>query len=136
MRSTPAMAAPTRVLLADDSERIRRAICTLLNTEPNIKVVAETSDYAELLSKIGETNVDVVLMDIYMPNSAVANAEIIKSQLRGSCLLAISFLNNEETILLAKSYGAVRLLDKTELANTLVPAIKECPQQPPKPQTA
>jgi DNA-binding NarL/FixJ family response regulator len=130
------MAAPTRVLLADDSERIRRAICTLLNTEPNIKVVAEASDYAELLSKIGETNVDVVLMDIYMPNAAVANAEIIKSQLRGSCLLAISFMNNEETILLAKSYGAVRLLDKTELANTLVPAIKECMQQRPEAQIA
>jgi DNA-binding NarL/FixJ family response regulator len=91
---------------------------------------------SELLSKIAETNVDVVLMDIYMPNAVVANAEIIKSQLRGSCLLAISFMNNEETILLAKSYGAVRLLDKTELANTLVPAIKECAQQLPKPQTA
>jgi len=136
MRFTLAMAASTRVLLADDSERIRRTICTLLKTEPTITVVAEASDYAELLTKIGETNVDVVLMDIYMPNAAVANAEIIKSQLRGSCLLAISFMNNEETILLAKSYGAVRLLDKTELANTLVPAIKECTQQLPKPQTA
>jgi DNA-binding NarL/FixJ family response regulator len=130
------MAAPTRVLLADDSERIRRAICTLLKTEPTITVVAEANDYAELLSKIGETNVEVVLMDIYMPNAAVANAEIIKSQLRGSCLLAISFMNNEETILLAKSYGAVRLLDKTELANTLVPAIKECMQQRPEAQIA
>jgi DNA-binding NarL/FixJ family response regulator len=125
------MASPIRVLLADDSERIRRAICTLLKTEPSITVVAEASDYAKLLSKIGETNVDVVLMDIYMPN-AVANAEIIKSQLRGSCLLAISFMNDEETIRLAESYGAVRLLDKTELANTLVPAIKECTQQPQK----
>jgi DNA-binding NarL/FixJ family response regulator len=130
------MTTKTRVLLADDSERIRRAICTLLKTEPTITVVAEASDYAELLSKIGETNVDVVLMDIYMPNAAVANAEIIKSQLRGSCLLAISFMNSEETILLAKSYGAVRLLDKTELANTLVPAIKGCIQQRPEAQIA
>jgi DNA-binding NarL/FixJ family response regulator len=69
-----AMATPTRVLLADDSERIRRAICTLLKAEPTITVTGEVSDYAELLCKIGETNVDVVLMDIHMPNAAVANA--------------------------------------------------------------
>jgi DNA-binding NarL/FixJ family response regulator len=136
MRFTTAMAAPIRVLLADDSERIRRAICALLKAEPDITVVAEASDYAELLSKIAEMNVDVVLMDIYMPNTAVANAEIIKSQLRGSCLLAISFMNNEETMLLAESYGAVRLLDKAELANILIPAIKDCIQQRPEAQIA
>ena len=41
-------------------------------------------------------------------------------------------MNDEETILLAQSYGAFRLLDKTELATTLVPAIKECIQQRPE----
>jgi DNA-binding NarL/FixJ family response regulator len=127
--------ATIHVLLADDSEPMRRAICTVLNTEPTITVIGEASDYAELLSKIGETNVDVVLMDIHMPN-AVANAEIIKSQLGGSCLLAISFMNDEETMLLAESYGAVRLLDKTELARTLIPAIKDCIQQRPEAQIA
>jgi hypothetical protein len=65
-------------------------------------------------------------MDVHMPNAVMANAEFIKTQLRGSCLLAMSFANDEETIRLAESYGAVRLLDKTELANTLVPAIKQC----------
>jgi DNA-binding NarL/FixJ family response regulator len=85
-------------------------------------------DYAELLSKIGETNVDVILMDVHMPNAERSNAEFIKGQLRGACLLAISFANDEETILLAESYGAFRLLDKTELGSTLVPAIKECIQ--------
>jgi DNA-binding NarL/FixJ family response regulator len=59
MRFAPAMAAPTRVLLADDSEPIRRAICNLLNTEPTIMVAGEASDYAEL-RKLGETNIDVV----------------------------------------------------------------------------
>jgi DNA-binding NarL/FixJ family response regulator len=133
MRSTPTKAVPIRILLADDSERIRRAICTLLNSEPTITVVAEASDYEELLSKLGETNidVDVVLMDVYMPNAAT-NAAFIKDQLRGSCLLAISFSKDEETIRLAKSYGAVRLLDKMELSNTLVPAINECMEQRPK----
>jgi hypothetical protein len=42
-----------------------------------------------------------------MPN-AMANAEIIKSQLRGSCLLAMSIWNDQETTSLAEKYGASR----------------------------
>src|SRR5216683_5168994 len=99
MGSTAAVAAPTRVLLADDSELIRRTIRALLNAEPTITVVAEACDYAELLSKLCETNIDVVLMDVRMPKAATASAEFIKAQLRDSCLLAISFANDEETLL-------------------------------------
>jgi DNA-binding NarL/FixJ family response regulator len=124
--------ATIHVLLADDSEPIRHAICTLLNTEPNITVVAEASDYAELLRKLTGRNIDVVLMDVHMPNAVPANAGFIKDQLHGSCLLAISFANDEETVRPAESYSAVRLLDKTELATTLIPAIKDCTHQRPE----
>jgi hypothetical protein len=44
-------------------------------------------------------------MDAHMPSAVAAKAEF-KAQLRDSCLLAISFANDEETILLAKSYSA------------------------------
>ncbi len=48
----------------------------------------------------------------------------IKSSLAGSRLLAISLWNDEETKALADSYGAIALLDKTKLAQKLIPAIK------------
>ena len=52
----------------------------------------------------------------------------ITAQLRTQCLLAISFANDEETANRAKNYGAVRLLDKIELArnprHTRLPAAK------------
>jgi hypothetical protein len=54
---------------------------------------------------------------------------LAKDRLRGLCLVAMSFANDEETIHLAESYGAFRLLDKLELASTLIPAIMECTQQ-------
>jgi hypothetical protein len=38
----------------------------------------------------------------------------------------MSFANDERTVELARSYGAVRLLDKTKLALILIPAIQEC----------
>jgi hypothetical protein len=41
----------------------------------------------------------------------------------------MSFANDEDTVTLAKEYGALKLLDKMELASTLLPAIEECIQQ-------
>jgi hypothetical protein len=50
----------------------------------------------------------------------------IKSYLADSIVLAISFLTNDENKAIADSYGAVAFLDKTKLAEELIPAIKRC----------
>jgi DNA-binding NarL/FixJ family response regulator len=117
------MAATIRILIADDSELIRRAICTLLEAEPTIAVVDEAGSYAELISKLKKTNADVVLMDVHMPG--LSQLDAFKGCLSGSCILAMSFWTNEETASLAASFGAMKLLDKTKLGSDLVPAVKE-----------
>jgi hypothetical protein len=75
-------------------------------------------------------------MDVHMPDSELVEPESIKAQLNTQCLLAISFANDEGTESHAKSYGAVRLLDKIELARTLIPAIKDCIKEKTKTQLA
>jgi len=42
----------------------------------------------------------------------------------GSQLIAMSFWNDENTQVLARSFGAVTLLDKMRLVDQLIPAIK------------
>ena len=123
------MRTPVRLLIADDSATIRRAICVLLQAQTGIAVCGEAQDYADLLKKLSVSNTDVVLMDIRMPGEGRFDPATIKGQLNGSCLLAMSFANDEETVSLAKGYGALKLLDKMELASTLIPAIEECVQQ-------
>jgi hypothetical protein len=49
----------------------------------------------------------------------------VKSALNGARLLAMSVWNDDETRYLAKSMGAVKLLDKTKLATELIPAIRQ-----------
>jgi DNA-binding NarL/FixJ family response regulator len=120
---------PVRLLIADDSETIRRAVCALLKTQTGIAVCGEAGNYAELLKIFNATTTDVVLMDLRMPGEKLFTAATIKGHLHGSCLLAMSVWNDEETASLAKSYGALRLLDKSQLASTLIPAIEECVQQ-------
>ena len=120
---------PVRVLVADDSDTMRHAICALLQVEAAVTVCGEASNYAELLKIFNATTTDVVLMDLRMPGEKLFTAATIKDHLHGSCLLAMSVWNDEETASLAQSYGAVKLLDKGQLASTLVPAIEECIQQ-------
>jgi DNA-binding NarL/FixJ family response regulator len=120
------MSLPTRVLIADDSEVIRRTICVLLQTQTDIAVCGEATNYAELLKKFNASTTDVVLMDMRMPGEKLFTPATIKSHFYGSCLLAMSVWNDEQTASLARSYGAVKFLDKSSLYSTLLPAIEEC----------
>jgi DNA-binding NarL/FixJ family response regulator len=123
------MKTPIRLLIADDSAIVRRAICVLLQAQADIAVCGEACDYTDLLKTVSTSAADVILMDIRMPGEKLFEAATIKGHLQGSCLLAMSFANDEDTVTLAKEYGALKLLDKMELASTLLPAIEECLQQ-------
>src|ERR1700730_15023726 len=120
------MHTPIRLLIPDDSTTIRRAICALLQAQTGVAVCGEAQDYADLLEKLSVSTADVVLMDMRMPGEGRFDPATIKGHLNGSCLLAMSVWNDEETTSLAQSYGALKLLDKSQLASTLIPAIEQC----------
>ncbi|MEU4995196.1 response regulator transcription factor [Streptomyces sp. NPDC021622] len=58
-----------RVLLADDQALLRSAFKVLVNSEPDMEVVAEASDGAEAVELAKARAADVVLMDIRMPGT-------------------------------------------------------------------
>jgi DNA-binding NarL/FixJ family response regulator len=60
-------APPIRLLSANDSEIIRRAICTLLRRQTDIAVCGEAHDYADLLKKLSMSTTDVILTGMRMP---------------------------------------------------------------------
>ncbi|MBE5938423.1 MAG: sporulation transcription factor Spo0A [Lachnospiraceae bacterium] len=57
----------TRVLIADDNERMIQQLKNIINTEDDMEVVAEVSDGLKAVSMIEEIKPDVVLLDIVMP---------------------------------------------------------------------
>jgi len=61
------MRTPVRILVADDSDTMRRAICALLQAQTGIAVCGEAGNYAELLKMFNAFTTDVVLMDMRMP---------------------------------------------------------------------
>jgi DNA-binding NarL/FixJ family response regulator len=58
---------PIRVVLAEDSYLVREGVRRLLETEPDVELVAVCEDYDSLLEAIGGAEPDVVLTDIRMP---------------------------------------------------------------------
>ncbi|MBB3118793.1 response regulator [Pseudoduganella violacea] len=57
-----------RVLLVDDQMLVRSGIRGLLDLTPDIRVIAEAADGAEAAQLIGQTEADVLLLDVRMPN--------------------------------------------------------------------
>jgi DNA-binding NarL/FixJ family response regulator len=115
-----------RVLIADDSDIMRAAIAKTLKADPDLEVVGEATNFAETLERAGTLKPDIVLLDLHMPDERRYSPEIVKGPLLQStgCILAISVWNDGEAMALAKSIGAVALLDKADLAATLISSIK------------
>ena len=56
-----------RVLIADDQELVRAGLRVLLDTQPDIEVIAEAADGAEAIALARRLRPDVCLLDIRMP---------------------------------------------------------------------
>jgi DNA-binding NarL/FixJ family response regulator len=114
-----------RVLLADDSEVVRKVIADLLKSDSEIEVVAECVSFAQTMELASKLHPHVIVLDVHMSDEHAVTPPQLKSGLIGSRLLAISIWKDDETNALAEAIGAVKLLDKSKLATELIPAIRE-----------
>jgi DNA-binding NarL/FixJ family response regulator len=70
LQSVPpeAKTGPIRVVLADDHPIVRDGLRKLLMLEDDIQIVGEASDGREVLQVVQDTEPDVVILDLRMPN--------------------------------------------------------------------
>lgn len=113
------------VLLADDSEVVRKVIVDLLKSDPEIEVIAECVSFAQTIENAAKLHPQVIVLDVHMSDERTVTPSQLKSGLIGSRVLTISVWNDDETNALAEFMGAVKLLDKAKLATELIPAIKQ-----------
>jgi two-component system, NarL family, response regulator LiaR len=115
------------VLVVDDADVIRKTLRNFLKEEPAIKLLGEASNFAEAISMTAALKPDVILLDLHMPDDRSFNSEFVKANLSGTRVLAMTlssdYASEEDTRLLAESFGAVTTLDKAKLYDELIPAI-------------
>ncbi|WP_366821798.1 response regulator transcription factor [Microbacterium sp.] len=58
---------PVRVLLADDEPLLRQSLRIVIDSQPDLEVVGETTDGPDTVEAARKLSPDVVLMDIRMP---------------------------------------------------------------------
>lgn len=61
-----------RIAIADDHPVVRRGLCAFLASQPGFEVVVECGDGAALLAALRGAAVDVVLLDLLMPEGGAA----------------------------------------------------------------
>ena len=61
------MANPVRILIADDHTIVRQGLASLLNDQPDLKVVGQADNGRAAVDKTLELKPDVIIMDIAMP---------------------------------------------------------------------
>jgi DNA-binding NarL/FixJ family response regulator len=113
------------LVVADDSDVMLRSVRHFLAGDARFCVVGETVDYAKAVQLVEELRPDLLLADLRMPG-VESWAEPIRDLVTacGCPVIGMSFSVDDEIQELAKSVGVSRLLDKTKLFDTLIPAIE------------
>ncbi|MEU9703235.1 response regulator transcription factor [Streptomyces sp. NPDC047981] len=116
-----------RVLLADDQALLRSAFKVLVNSEPDMEVVAEAADGAEAVALARSTRADVVLMDIRMPGTdGLAATRMITAdpELTGVRIVMLTTFEVDEYVVQSLRAGASGFLGKGAEPDELLNAIR------------
>ncbi len=114
-----------RVLLADDHAIVRRGLRSLLETEPNMSVVAEAGDGHEAVRLAEEHHPDVAILDIGMPlMNGIEVAARLRAMDQPPRVVVLSMHTDESYILRALAAGAQAYLLKDSTDEELLPALR------------
>ena len=116
---------PIRILIADDHEVVAEGLKHLVEAQADFQVIATVGDGREAVRVAKETEPDVVLMDLSMPelNGADATRAIIDA--RPECrVIVLSMYAEREYVRRALKAGATGYVVKRSAAKELVEAIR------------
>jgi DNA-binding NarL/FixJ family response regulator len=115
----------TRILLADDHAVVRRGLRMVLESEPDLEVVAEADDGAEAVQLALEGDVDLAILDVTMPRlTGIQAARRIAQDKPEVRTLMLSMHDNERYFFEALRAGASGYVLKSVADRDLVEACR------------
>lgn len=114
-----------RILLADDQPLFREALRTLISLQPDLEVVGEAGDGAEVVRMAKALNPNVVLMDLQMPVlDGVAATRRLQVEQPHCRVIALTTFDDDEYVFDCLRSGAVGYLLKDAPSVELFAAIR------------
>jgi DNA-binding NarL/FixJ family response regulator len=122
-----------RIVLAEDNYLVREGVRRLLETQPDLEVVATCGDLDSLLDAVDAERPEVVLTDIRMPPGGADEGIQAAARLRETCpetgVVVLSQFSDPEYALALLEQGAERraylLKERVDDLEQLVGAIRE-----------
>ena len=121
-----------RILVADDNEEMRQAMAEYLQQQDGMKVVGQAGSGAETLRMVVETQPDVLLLDMIMPNTdgfGVLQQLQNLSAGRRPKTIAVTALGRDDFVRRAVSLGVSFYMIKPVDMETLTRRIQEAVQE-------
>lgn len=114
-----------RVMLVDDHSAFRKGMAALIESEPDLQVVAETGDGCEALEVYRQNQPDVVLMDLRLPGIGGVEATLaIRKEFPDARVIVLTTFDMDEDIFRAIQSGAKSYLLKDTPDDELATAIR------------
>jgi DNA-binding NarL/FixJ family response regulator len=113
------------LLLVDDNAAFRASIRTLLDLEPDLRVLGEAADGPTAIQLISEFTPDIVIMDVVMPDqSGIEATRQIVSTYPAVQVLALSMYADKRFVSAMRTAGASGYVLKDQVFQELTAAIR------------
>ena len=114
------------LLIADDSESFRTGLRALFKATPDIKLMGEAANGNEVIGLAEQTQPDVILMDLHMPDmdGIEATREIVQTSPH-IAILALTMLDDDDSLFAAMQAGARGYLLKGASKSEIRRAIRD-----------
>jgi two-component system response regulator NreC len=118
-----------RVFIADDNGVLRGGLCALVDAQIDMDVVGEAADGTEAVVGVHNTEPDVVLMDLTMPNGGgLASIAALKQAGSKARIIVLTVHDEIGYVRAAERAGAVGYVLKSAVDRELLTAIRTVAQ--------
>ena len=102
------MTHPIRIIIVDDHPMVAEGIQSILESYPDVEVIATLSDGTQIVEQVTALSPDVILLDLNMPGlGGLSATEIILERRPDTRILILSMHDSPEYINSALSHGAM-----------------------------
>ena len=109
-----------RILVADDSEVVRRGIGQLLRQHKDWEVCGEAVDGEDAVAKVRQLDPDVVVLDFAMPQmNGIDAAKEIRKQKPNTAIVLCSMYLDKQLASIARDVGITALLSKSNVGQVV-----------------
>lgn len=118
-------AVPIRVALVDDQQLVRAGFRMVLESQPDLEVVAEASDGEAAVAELRRVRADVVLMDVQMPRvDGITATRTLLQDPDAPKVVVLTTFDNDDYVVQAIAAGASGFLLKDAPPEDLLSAVR------------